>query len=444
MSKRIKVQRSAIETYQRCPRRRWNEYEDRSHGGVVGGWTPDKPAFALETGSGFHKGMELVLGWYKEQRMSWASLSSQPTWLETLEAAVKQAVATYNRAIEPYFKSQQQQRAKTGGRTEFLGMMIDDDEDGDEPFNLYTVGEGRAMTEALIRGYCAAPSGLAALLEDYEIIEVEQELEAPLDSDGQVMLMARPDGILRSRRDRQLYVLSFKTTSTWDKRKSNAGEFDTQGMSELIAAEHHYGEKFAGVVMQYAVKGYKSQDKEDKIWKHNNGITRPYYNATLDEYAYSYDYINTSGESKRLGKGWYKTNIWEQGQDALKEWVAKLTTENEPNCNSDWLDRMVVSPQPYYRNEGDIEEWKVSTVWQETQIAQHAANINSLQQRPPDGLKSDFVAKLIDRTLAEVFPKYRHSCSYPTPCPFIGVCHRGDPLSANFKPRVANHPNEVQ
>jgi hypothetical protein len=442
----IKTDRSRIEAYQRCPRSRWLGYEiDRgktlkpvgdeyltapTH---PGGYVADKPAFALEIGSGFHKGMEFVLSGLLNDSTNLFS-----DWLPKdfyLDQAVAAGIAEYEKEILPYF-------GKVSGKpfdNASLEAMMEagvDGEDDEEPFNNYTVNEGRALVEALIRVYCAAPAGLAALLEEYEILEVESEMEAPLDAEGSVILMARPDGILRSRRDGLLYVLSFKTTGKWDKRKAETGRYDTEGISQLLAAEHKYGEKFAGIQMVYAVKGYKMQDKFDGLWKVHNGIVRPYMKHGVtsedDQYAFSYEYINEDGEVKRLGKGWNKVNIWESGPGAIKDWVRTLAEGDQPNCCPDLLDKMVIMPAAFYRDEDSIEEWKREVVAQELRIAKTARLLNAVDHFPI--------------ALAEHFPKHRHSCSYPSKCQYVPVCHEGLPIAESglYKIRGVNHPQEVE
>lgn len=444
--------------------------------GALGGWQPDRPAFALEIGSGFHKGMEWLLRAVIDGRVQ----KGEPAFFQfssrTIDHAVAAGIKEYESNILPYFNHVEAGKRTTADGHEDI-FTDDGGEFGEDSFNHYSVNEGRALVEALIRVYCAAPAGLAALLDEYEILEVEQEIDAPLDpcqkcqgtgkgfdydvinpeaapvhvvtmngrvcadcngSGGSVILMSRPDGILRSRKDGQLYVLSFKTTGKWDSRKANSARYDTQGMSELIAAEHKYNEKFAGVQMVYIIKGYKMQDKLDNIWKVHNGVIRPYcqrgVTGDYDAYAFGYEYSNEFGEVKRLGKGWQKINLWEERPGAIKDWVDVLATGQFPeelNNNVDRLDQMVIMQPPFYRDEEAIEEWKLEAVLQEMRIAEFR----------PDG-----IFDLSADAMALVFPKHRHSCSYPLPCPFIPVCHDGMPVDAGgFKPRTKpNHPQEMK
>jgi len=442
----LKTDRSRIECAQQCMRKRFWQYEaqlaetDSANG--ARGIEPNKPQFALEIGSGVHLGMEVLLTqairYQTDPLVNGADNLVKTMILEgTLDIAVRAGDARYDEKILPFFESYNNREEATSN-----------EDDEAETFSVYAVEEGRALVEGLIRTYAHAPNGLARLLDEYEIIAVEQELEVPLSTDGNVVLMARPDGILRSRADHQLYVLSFKTATTYDRRKARAGMYDTQGMSELIAAQHRYNETFAGVVMVYLVKGYKSQDKDDQLWKHNNGVVRPYFKPGVvsddDDYRFSYDWLTEFGETKRLGKGFSKINLWDSCYIGIKEWMERIVAGREVDLNPDLLDKYVVMPPPYYRNEADLEEWKLQARHQEMLIHDLATTANAMVAAgDSEGLKT---------FLPIAFPKNRQSCAYPLPCSLIPICHEGlgDGVgemvleSGSYKQRQANHPNEVE
>lgn len=493
MASVIRTDRSRIESYQKCPRSRWLQYEMKAPDALIGGYQPDKPAFALEIGSGFHKGMEFLLRSLLNTKFFTEHIPDVVRALRDyhLDEAVAAGVAEYESNILPYFESYQQ--LKDTINNAFEEDVADDLVEHDEPFNNYTVNEGRALTEALIRVYCAAPAGLASLLEEYEVLEIEQEIDAPLDqcmtcagtcytpelphrviavegiqgalaqkicptcngSGGSIILMSRPDGILRSRKDGQLYVLSFKSTGKWDSRKANSARYDTEGISQLVAAEHKYGETFAGVQMVYAIKGYKMQDKNDNLWKVYNGVVRPYMKKSPRTKGWEWeerdpallgfarDYINEHGEPKQVTgpQGWQKVNLWEYGSDAIRIWVEYMAAGEWPeqiHGNVDMLDKMVIMPPAFYRDEAAIEEWKREAIFQEALIAEEANAANVMA--------SDGDDRALGLILAKTFSKHRHSCVYPLPCPFIPICHDGMTVeSGGYKPRAtANHPQEME
>lgn len=477
----VKIQRSAVEAYQRCPRLRWEQYE-RVNGTAIAGYVVDKPAFALEIGGGFHTGMEVVLSAVIKHGVD--APYANPG---VVEMAVEAGIERYERKIMPYF-----------GAISTLNQAFkndpdvgwDDDNYEEDFFDRYSVNEGRALTEAMIRSYIATPMGLPTLLDEYEVLAVEQELEAPLDkcsrcdgtgiyvkepretfdlggsasylkqmdcpscngTGGSLVLMSRPDGILRHKKDRQLYVLSFKTAARIDKRKTDNAKYDIEGISQIIAAEHHYGEKFAGVQMVYDIKGYKLQDKSDSRYKVHNGLVRPllqkdkktkdWSTVELDRLAFQSNYINEDGEPKKLTEpqGWHRVNLWEYGGDAIKDWIEYMAKGRWPRQlygNVDMLDKTVLMPPPIWRDEASIEEWKEEIGFQEAVIASNAMLLNrEIEQGLVDEAR---------KSLAYNFPKYRHSCTYPLPCAFIPVCHQGMPVTAGgYKAREANHPNEKE
>ena len=54
--------------------------------------------------------------------------------------------------------------------------------------------------------------------------------------------MSRHDGLLRDRQSDQLYLLSYKTTGSWDRRRAADAQTDMQGLSEAVDVENRLGE----------------------------------------------------------------------------------------------------------------------------------------------------------------------------------------------------------
>lgn len=98
----------------------------------------------------------------------------------------------------------------------------------------YAIGEQKAIAEGLIRGWWAR-SG-EAFLRDFEVIEVEQEGEAELAPN--MVLQFRPDAIVRERLSGDLYIVSWKTASTFGPWTMNQCQTDVQSMSEVWGWEN--------------------------------------------------------------------------------------------------------------------------------------------------------------------------------------------------------------
>src|SRR5215468_1209443 len=127
----VRTDRSRIEAYQRCPRSRWLQYEMKVDDGALGGWQPDKPAFALEIGSGFHKGMEYILRYNLLWPGVFDKMPSAKADLIDKGAAI--GIKEYVSNILPYFNSQQEVRETVNAA--FDEEVVEDD----EPFSNYTV-----------------------------------------------------------------------------------------------------------------------------------------------------------------------------------------------------------------------------------------------------------------------------------------------------------------
>lgn len=155
--------------------------------------------------------------------------------------------------------------------------------DQSDGMDKYLREELAALVEAMVRAY--ARRRWRPLMEGYEILEVEREGwwklgEWGSDSDicqcghpeiehddkliwddGQsccmychdckkfvcsdfteLYFMSRHDGLLRDRQTSALYLLSYKTTGSWDRRKEMDAEVDQQGLSEAVDVEKRMAE----------------------------------------------------------------------------------------------------------------------------------------------------------------------------------------------------------
>lgn len=98
----------------------------------------------------------------------------------------------------------------------------------------YAIGEQKAIVEGLIRGWWAKDG--ERFLRDFEVLEVEQEGEAEL-ADG-IMLQFRPDALVRERQSGDIYIVSWKTASTFGQWTRNQCQTDVQSMSEVWGWEN--------------------------------------------------------------------------------------------------------------------------------------------------------------------------------------------------------------
>src|SRR5215831_10633658 len=269
---RIYIDRSRVETEQRCPRRRLLEY----HVGGTG-ISPVKKSLPLAVGGAVHVGLEVLLregqalvdkangdvdlafsqrGWVQdiEEHAVAAALTDFAEHAGALELDANEAAAMQET------EESRRQKAEMLAQARELGMSVEglglDREQAVGRFERWLYEEQSALVEGLVRAY--ARRKLRLLLEQFEVLEVEREGEWKLsqwqwgpysdsphksdDHNVELWFMSRPDALLRERQTNELYLLSFKTTSGWDVRRAKSAERDMQGLSEGVEVERRLGE----------------------------------------------------------------------------------------------------------------------------------------------------------------------------------------------------------
>lgn len=280
---RIHTDRSRIETYQRCNRLRFLEYHDQGIGIV-----PAKKALPLVVGGSVHKGLEVLLRegsrHYNHKGDQW--IDGDTVWLAIENDAVDAALADFHQHSsalvldlteqaamqrsgmeQPDYLAQMAQSLGTTVEDAGVGALAERVQASQSDFERYLAAEQAALVEAMVRAY--ARRRLRPLLEQYEVLEVEREGEWQLSEwqqcptchsldirgrclcgipddasleDYELWFMSRPDALLRERQSNQLFILSFKTTGSWDIRKERDAQHDMQGLSEGVEVERRLGE----------------------------------------------------------------------------------------------------------------------------------------------------------------------------------------------------------
>ena len=273
---------------------------------------------------------------------------------------------------------------------------------------------------------------LASLLERYEVVAVEPEIcwlvgwvgdspikikeehedfEVPFVDSTAIVMMSRPDAVLRSREDGRLWVVSWKTTKMFSGESVEKLECDLQGLTEAMAVQSAYQEPVGGTFYTYLVKGSKTFSKDDGVKRYGTPLVRPYSLlwTGVGEPRYSVDYERT--------KGWAKVNIWEQME--MAEWMAILDAWE----GSDPLAEAVAEPMPVPLNEKAAQRWLVEAVQNE----------------------GDWMKVVSGERVAT---KNTDSCFvFNKKCFAFDYCHRGVTVeerlaSGRWIPRVSNHAIE--
>jgi hypothetical protein len=184
----METDRSAILSFQKCPRDR---YYSRHFGGT--GIERVSKSLPLQFGAAFHEGAEQIL---KGQG---------------IEAAVRQTLLYLDLAFS----------------------VAKIDMGGDEKATAYGIAEQRAIAEGLLRAWWIEKG--QRFLEEFDVLAVEEEGRAEL-APG-LILMFRPDALVREKSSGDYYICSWKTCSTFGQYTVNQAQTDMQSMSEAWGVE---------------------------------------------------------------------------------------------------------------------------------------------------------------------------------------------------------------
>lgn len=387
MSEPYLIDRSRISAYFNCPRAYFWQYEYLNHG-----LAPTKTPSPLVIGGSIHKGLETLLRGGSEQ-----------TSVDAGIACLRDSLASGGLELEP------------------------------QEDVLFVYKEQESLVEGLVRVY--ARIGAPRLLEQYEIVEIEEEYDLPLSD--RVTFMSRADGLLRKRTDGRLYLLSFKTAKRYEKRLSSDGFADVQGLSEAAAIEPLIGEEIAGVQMEYLIKGARMASPEGTVIQQNL-LVHPWLNegaigsSVRDpaNWAWSYRWKDAVG-GHALGKAWKRVNVWEYM--SIADWVSLLQSNDvQANCGSA-LDTVLISPVPYFRRTEELKDWRDQTRAVGERLANYRDNVGGLPNR---------------EKLNEFYPQNRRACNWPSKCPMqdicFGPCGETPEETGLYKFREAHHETEME
>lgn len=324
----MKTSRTAVVTYQQCPRKRYLQFH---YAGT--GVEPRRQSIPLVWGSGIHKGVEGLL----------KGLSP--------DDAVSAALSEYEQQCTD---------------REF---DIDDLESQSFVFN-----EGRALIEGFTRAWDMERK--TEFLGTYEVLEVEQEGLWTGWTDG-IDFAYRPDALLRHRNTGGLYVFNLKSSYAWGEREQKASRYNVQGLSEMAAIEQRLNVKLAGIQDEIFIKGSRQSNKDETKYQATylvhpwlkQGIT-----ADDDEWAWKY-YFEKNGKGSRLGNAFSRVNVWEH--TTMKEWITLLGSgQLQSECGNP-LTELFATPIPHHRNDQELSEWLAQARAQEMRIVNGLAEVDS-------------------------------------------------------------------
>ncbi len=519
--KKYFAQRSAVIDYQRCPRLRYLGYAYNGRG-----LEPQRKPLPLCVGGAVHRGLEYLLReggrqWDQDGTLTapmtledaavemalveFAQESAGGLELDVTELAAQQPVATLgSQLVESAFEFGLPQDDPA------LVALKQDVASAGAKFDKYLADEQRALVEAMVRAY--SRRRLRPLLQQFQVLEVEREGEwllaewdytledNPSDPDpyrnaertGELWFLSRPDALLLDRESRELYLLSYKTTATWDTRKEKDAAIDLQGLTEGIEVEQRMArwwealhvegdthEPISTEVRKYLVsipapprvhairyefllKGSRYVDKEltERVGfearSQASSLVRGYLNKGMTaadaQWCCEYKFVKEDGSGSNLYyKNWPARPVWEHMP--VKQWIDLMDDSREvPTATGGvvWqsaaqasgflrehpLDSQFVSPIVVYRNSDDLYDLVDTLEAQEVRIAQAVELVNAATD---EGERRHL--------LNANFGMNRSACVYPTQCRMFPLCHgateiRQHPLENGYRTRVPNHPQE--
>lgn len=283
---------------------------------------------------------------------------------------------------------------------------------------------------------------LPAVLDKFNAVEIEPEIcwllgfsSSGIETVGDlanypeekaIVMMSRPDAILRNRMSGQLWTASWKTAKRLDATAIERLEYDVQTWTEGLAVQAKYGEASSGAFYSYFLKGDRPFDAKIGAKRYVSPLVRPYcLDIGVDgpQYRAVGKWIDGAGKERRLGAGWGRLDIWKTLD--MPEWLKLLDSGSiQPEAGRDWLAEAVVVPDSRPFNSAHAERWRRKALQQE----------------------GDWVSILRGERFAAQDETGCHA--YNRKCTFYGVCWRGemieDQIASGGKRlrTVSNHPIE--
>jgi len=396
------VDRSGILEFQKCPRSRF--YSRHFNGDGI---ARTRKSLPLVFGSAFHAGAEGLLG-------------------GNIEKAVADALHYIDDA--------------------FAASTVD----LEEKETAYAIDEQRAIAEGLLRGWWAFNG--ERFLSDFEVIEVEREGRAEL-APGMV-LMFRPDALVRERASGDFYIVSWKTASTFGQYTINQIQTDMQSMSEVWGVQTANNKDSApdeqlrieGVLYLFAVKGQRRLDDYLGFKTQNTplayGWKRDGPTPEETEWAHCYGWATEEVNPKtgknvqtKLGKGFRKVLVADAYPGGVKAWIDALAKQEITPRHVNALEAIFPQSMPVSRRDDEIESWLRQTVAQEKRIQDDVVRVQA------GAVDSADETAMLDT----YFPQHTARCyDYQAPCQFFDICFKPavkmEPMSSGlYQIRVPNH-----
>jgi hypothetical protein len=305
--------------------------------------------------------------------------------------------------------------------------------------------------EACVRGWALAR--LPRILSTGKCLSIEREhpVKFTLDGGQQVGIQTRPDIVWQRNGDGAVFIRNIKTCKVVDDKFREQWKIDMQTLSEPLAVEAtgvHV--QVSGVIVEGVAKGKKLDFPDSALpglagkYYHNNPLIYGWRKEaepplTGEQWEHRYEWVDSSGQHRRLGKGWRKVPVWRHYPGGVAEWVHKIWHEDAAA-----FDDLFVELEPILRSDYEIERWKRQilhdvynrSVW--ASIVQRAQACELHPELDP--------AMAADELLDTHFPMHTSNgnCIWPRKCAYYELCHGtagSDPIGSGlYQVRIPHHP----
>lgn len=298
--------------------------------------------------------------------------------------------------------------------------------------------DGAHLVSAFI--YAFNSTYLPQLLDEYEVLDVEDEvnwLVGQPDNDTYIIMMSRPDGVLRHKQTGRLWHVSHKTSQEFSTTQIEKLQIDIQRFSESMAIWAKYGEAPEGTLYNYFIKGRRYEDKDLGISRFNSGLIHPYIQRISpggelnpEMISFCYEWQELDGHilrNRRLGKGWERVSIYnEMDFDQYLNWLEL----REVPRGRDYLKESIVGLVQEPFDQRFAERWRQGIEFSEADWIQRVYLVN-------DDIVGDTFDSHIPLNSSECFAWNRR-------CPYHSICWKRQPIESlitdgSLIPREPNH-----
>ena len=374
--------------------------------------------------------------------------------------------------------------------------------EGENNFISFVIAEHECLIEGLIR--CFALKRLPSLLEEYEVIEVENDIIYPEFSESIIWQSKADAEFLTRDYSKGVVICSLKTASEYAENTIRNLLTDMQGNSEWMAVQAKLDRDFAwykekmkhpfsignaklgsafdeehehvlrwckyfnwclanneepkvyAVQYEHLITGsWKDYDKSG-LRKRQNFLVHPYkyeeqtkfniFSQVTTQLIATPDHYKWKAGPGKQPKGWSKINIWEDM--GVKNWVEMLASGLVQTENGNPLDELIITSDLIFRDRNDgaqLKEWLISTRYQEEEIFK---NLEIMEQHAEFARKTGKWEQY-EITLMKLFRKETLRCwdYFGKDCEFAKVCHEGfnlgDLIASNiYVNRTPHHEPE--